>query len=67
MKQLPLQSPSYAYAERGFKEWLEIFILRRVYFVHLIITCSYRKGGVFSANVSRRGLCGLKEKHTGWY
>ncbi|TDO28706.1 tyrosine-type recombinase/integrase [Sediminibacterium goheungense] len=24
MKQLPLQSPSYAYAERGFKEWLDI-------------------------------------------
>jgi integrase/recombinase XerD len=24
MKQLSLQSPSYAYAERGFKEWLEI-------------------------------------------
>jgi integrase/recombinase XerD len=24
MKQLPLQSPSYAYAERGFREWLDI-------------------------------------------
>ena len=24
MKQLPLQSPSFAYAERGFKEWLDI-------------------------------------------
>lgn len=24
MKQLPLQSPSFAYAERGFREWLDI-------------------------------------------